>query len=234
MKNGPFGSRPLLLPMEILDQLHAFPWRDPTSNNCNTYLISTGEKHVLIDPGHDHLFGHVQEQLSRLTLSPGDIDLVIITHAHPDHMEAVRRFHGTAARIAMLGVEAELVRELAPHYGDALGEGSFEPHILLQEGELNIGAEKFQILHTPGHSPGSLCLYWPVRKALFTGDVLFHQGVGRTDLPGGDGARLKESIRRLSRLDAEYVLPGHGDIIAGRERVRASFDELERIWFAYL
>jgi len=72
----------------------------------------------------------------------------------------------------------------------------------LGEGDLEVGEHRFQILHTPGHSPGSVSVYWPERKALFTGDVLFPGGLGRTDLPGGNGAQLKESIRRLAELDA--------------------------------
>ncbi len=115
-----------------------------------------------------------------------------------------------------------------------MGLSDFEPDIVLQAGELIIGNLRFQIIHTPGHSPGSFCLYWPDRKALFTGDVVFNQGVGRTDLPGGDGQALKESILRLSHLDVEYLLPGHGEPISGRDLVRSNFAEIERVWFEYI
>jgi glyoxylase-like metal-dependent hydrolase (beta-lactamase superfamily II) len=66
------------------------------------------------------------------------------------------------------------------------------------------------IFHTPGHSPGSATLYWPAQKALFTGDLIFKEGFGRTDLPGGDSATLKESIKRMAELDVELLLSGHG------------------------
>ncbi len=69
-----------------------------------------------------------------------------------------------------------------------------------------------QIIHTPGHTPGSICLYWPEEKILLSGDTLFQMGYGRTDLPGGDMSQLIDSLRRLCALPAETVVyPGHGD-----------------------
>jgi glyoxylase-like metal-dependent hydrolase (beta-lactamase superfamily II) len=93
---------------------------------------------------------------------------------------------------------------------------------------------RIQVISTPGHSPGSLCLYWPERKVLFSGDVAFDQGIGRSDLPGGNSKLLKESLRRIAQLDIEYLLPGHGNVIAGREAVQANFRMIESCWFNYL
>jgi hydroxyacylglutathione hydrolase len=219
--------------MKILDDLHAFFWLNPTANNCNAYFIN-GEKRILVDPGQYHLFSHVQDGLSRLSLSSGDIDIVIITHGHPDHMEAVRTFLHTASLIAIPATEMDFIKRIAQQHGNALGISDFEPHILLHEGELHAGNVNFQVIQTPGHSPGSICLYWPDRKVLFTGDVVFNQGIGRTDLPGGNGQALKESIKRISRLDVEYLLPGHGQMVSGREAVKANFANIERDWFVYL
>jgi len=219
--------------MKIFDGMHAFLWTNPQANNCNTYFID-GEKKILVDPGHHQLCGHIQDGLSRLSLAPEDLDLVIITHGHPDHMEAVRIFAGTSAAIAIPAIEMDFIRNLPPHLAGALGVADFEPHILLQEGDLKVENMSFQVIHTPGHSPGSICLYWPETKALLTGDVVFHQSVGRTDLPGGDGEKLKESINMISGLDVDYLLTGHGDIVSGHERVKANFDEIKRVWFAYI
>lgn len=219
--------------MKLLDDLHVFPWNSMTANNCNTYFMD-GDKKVLIDPGHYHLFDHVQDELDRLSLSPADMDMVIITHGHPDHMEGVRVFQGTTTLVAVSSWEMEFIKTVAPHYEKALGIADFEPQVLLQEGDLNVGSLTFKVIHTPGHSPGSICLYWPERKVLFTGDVVFNQGIGRTDLPGGNGAQLKQSIRRISRLDAEYLLTGHGDMVMGREAVEANFQAIEAYWFGYL
>jgi glyoxylase-like metal-dependent hydrolase (beta-lactamase superfamily II) len=216
--------------MKILDGLHAFIWRDPTSNNCNTYLIE-GDKRILIDPGHRHLFRHIEMELRDSGLSTGDIDLVLVTHAHPDHLEAVERF--AEPTLFALGLaEMNFLRDMAGRYGR--DSGLPEPDFFLQEGELKVGSNTFEVVLTPGHSPGSVCLYWPGPKVLFTGDVVFSQGIGRTDLPGGDGKLLKESIRRLSAFDSEFLLSGHGEIISGAEKVRANFRRIEQMWFGYL
>ena len=219
--------------MKILDNLHSFLWLSPSENNCNAYLIGADKK-ILVDPGHFHLFSHVRDGLSGLSLSPQDIDVVIITHGHPDHMEAVKVFANTSTLIALSPLEMDFIKIVAPHYGEALGISDFEPDFLLQEGNLNVGEMEFQVIHTPGHSPGSICLYWSKKRVLFTGDVVFNQGIGRTDLPGGDGKELKQSINRISLLDVEYLLSGHGDILSGREKVKANFENIERMWFPYL
>jgi glyoxylase-like metal-dependent hydrolase (beta-lactamase superfamily II) len=219
--------------MKISEDLYEFLWLNPTANNCNAYFIN-GKKRILIDPGHYQLFGHVKEHLSRLSLSPEDIDIVLVTHGHPDHIEGVRTFADTSTLIAISSTEMRFIKAVAPHYGEVLGVPNFEPDILLQEGDLKIGDLTFQVIHTPGHSPGSLCVYWPEKKVLFTGDVVFNQGVGRIDVPGGNGKELKESIRKISRLEVDHLLPGHGDVISGRDDVKANFAEIERVWFAYL
>lgn len=219
--------------MKILEGLHGFLWNNPTANNCNTYLIDDKKK-ILVDPGHYHLFEHVSDGLSRLSLSPQDIDIVIITHTHPDHMEGIRVFTGGSTMIAIHKAEMDFIRSVAPHYGEALGISDFEPDVLLQEGDLEIGDLGFQVIHTPGHSPGSICLYWTENKVLFAGDVVFNQGIGRTDLPGGNGQELKDSIKKIAKLDLDYVLTGHGDIVSGRENVISNFKVIESQWFAYL
>ena len=219
--------------MKILDNLYAFLWSSPSTNNCNAFFIN-GKKEILVDPGHYHLFGHVREGLAKLSISPEDIDFLIITHGHPDHMEGLKIFAETPTLIAIHPAEMDFIKEVAPHYGEALGVPDFEPDILLQEGDLRIGNLTFQVIHTPGHSPGSVCLYWPNKKVLFTGDVVFNGGVGRTDLPGGNGENLKESIKIISRLEVDYLLPGHGEIVSGRDQVSANFSDIESFWFGYL
>ena len=215
--------------MKITENLYAFLWLDQRTNNANTYFIN-GSKKILVDPGHYNLFGHIRDNLARLSLKPEEIDLVIVTHAHPDHVEAVRAFSESSTLIAIHPAEWELIRTRAPH----MGVPEFEPHVLLQEGELNVGDLAFQVIHTPGHSPGSISLYWPEKKALFSGDVIFSQGLGRTDLPGGNTQKLKESIRTLSRLEVDHLLSGHGEVVSGPDRVKANFENVETIWFAYI
>jgi glyoxylase-like metal-dependent hydrolase (beta-lactamase superfamily II) len=99
---------------------------------------------------------------------------------------------------------------------------------------LIIGEERFEVIATPGHSPGSICLYWPVKKALFTGDLIFDQSIGRTDLPGGNGRLLKESVEKVSSRDIEYLLCGHGEIVAGEKKVKMNFEKIKDYWLNYL
>jgi hydroxyacylglutathione hydrolase len=219
--------------LKVTENIYAFLWPDPRVNNANTYLIQ-GARNILIDPGHYQLFGYVRDHLSSLSLTAGDIDLVIVTHAHPDHIEGIQAFTEFSALVALHPAELELVKSLAPHFGSSASNSLFEPQILLKEGELRLGDMSFQVIHTPGHSPGSICIYWPEEKALFCGDVIFRQGLGRTDLPGGNGGQLKESIRRLAQLDVEYLFPGHGEFVADRELVRKNFIDVETMWFGYI
>jgi hydroxyacylglutathione hydrolase len=217
--------------MKISDNLQAFIWRHSQANNCNTYLIQ-GSKTILIDPGHLHLFDHVRRGFLDLSLTPEQIDLIIITHGHPDHLEAASLFKKPTA-MTMSQKEFAFIKEWAGRYGRD-GNYGFEPDFFLQEGEVTIGDQDFQVMITPGHSPGSLCLYWPEHKALFTGDLIFNQGIGRTDLPGGNGGLLKESIKRMSGLEVDYLLSGHGEVIKGRKAVEANFKMVEGTWFKYL
>ena len=213
--------------MKVTNGLHAFIWRNPAANNCNTYLIH-GSKKIIIDPGHQHLFGHVNKGLADLNLSLDQIDVVIVTHGHPDHIEAAQQFESPTL-FAMSQIEHKFIKGIAGNYSKIP-----EPDFFLGEGDLTIGDNTFQVIPAPGHSPGSVCLYWPEHKVLFTGDVIFNQGIGRTDLPGGNGSLLKESIQRISKLDVEYLLTGHGEIVAGVEAVQANFQTVENYWFNYL
>ncbi len=222
--------------MELTPNLHAFLWTSPGANNCNTYLLRSGQKNILVDPGHAPFFDHVRQGLRSLELAIEDIDLVIGTHVHPDHIEAVRLIDRPPALFALHAAEWQLVEEAAPHLRAALNfdpEG-LAPDFFLAEGELKVGDIELQVFHTPGHAPGAVTLFWPQEKALLSGDLIFKGGLGRTDLPGGDGRELKTSIRRMAALDADWLLSGHGDVIRGAEAVQENFSGVERTWFSYI
>lgn len=222
--------------MELTPNLHAFLWTSSHANNCNSYLIRSPEKHILIDPGHAAYFDHVRQGLRQLGLTTADIDLVVCTHAHPDHIEAVRLLDGAQTLFALHAAEWRMVQEMAPYLKAAmdLDPAQFAPDLFLTEGALQVGDIGMEIYHTPGHAPGALTLYWPMEKALITGDLIFKGGLGRTDLPGGDGGQLKESIRRMGALDAAWLLSGHGDVVSGAEAVKANFSQVAQAWFGYL
>lgn len=219
--------------MKLFDGAHGFLWNSMAANNCNSYLLE-GEARILIDPGHAHFFGHVESGLRQSGLNVVDVDLVIATHAHPDHVEAVRLFKDSPTLFAMHQTDWQLLDQMSKSLGSTMDTDAYLPSFFLDRGQLTVKDISLEIFHTPGHSPGSISIYWPQKRALFTGDVLFKDGLGRTDLPGGDGDALKQSIRELASLDVEWLCPGHGDIISGGGRVRNNFQRVEEFWFAYI
>lgn len=219
--------------MKLLDGVHAFFWNSMSANNCNSYLLEGGAR-VLVDPGHVRLFDHVEQALYGESLQLKDIDLVIATHFHPDHMEAVRLFKDKGVPFAVHEVDWKLLSEVGRHMGFVAGTEGCAPDFFLEEGDLHVKDMTLEIIHTPGHSPGSVSIYWKSRKTLLTGDVVFRDGLGRTDLAGGDGALLKESIRRLATYDVELLLPGHGGEVSGKSEVTANFSRVAQVWFEYI
>jgi glyoxylase-like metal-dependent hydrolase (beta-lactamase superfamily II) len=221
--------------MQVIDNIHAFIWQSMTANNCNTYLID-GPTRILIDPGHRSLFDHVERGLRGLDLGLEDIDLIICTHAHPDHIEAVQLFKDKPARFCLHEIEWQWAATIGKQMSAAFGidMDSFLPDFFLRQGELNLAGLEMEIYHTPGHSPGSVSLYWRAQRVLFTGDLVFKDGLGRTDLPGGDGAKLKQSIKMLSTLEVDYLLPGHMEIVSGTNAVQENFQQIEKFWFNYI
>ena len=118
--------------------------------------------------------------------------------------------------------------------GMSQGLTNFRIDFYLKEGGLHLGKETFEIYETPGHSPGSLCLYWPKQKVLFAGDVIFRGGIGRTDFLEGNPEALKKSIERMSQLETEILLPGHGEILSGRDLVLQNFEWIRQNFYPYL
>jgi glyoxylase-like metal-dependent hydrolase (beta-lactamase superfamily II) len=104
----------------------------------------------------------------------------------------------------------------------------------LEEGDLILEDQTFKIILAPGHSPGSIGIYWPREKALFCGDVIFDQSVGRTDFPGGSGKLLKKSIVSFSELDLEWLLPGHMGILSGKSSIQDNFNGIIQGMFPYI
>ncbi len=139
---------------------------------------------------------------------------LILTHAHWDHVvdaPALREALG-APIVAHTLEESRLEAPAETLYQVPFEIPSVRADTLLEEGALlEAGALHFHLLHTPGHSPGAICLYEPDQKLLFSGDTLFHNGYGRTDLPGASDEEMWKSLARLSSLPEEVrVLPGHG------------------------
>jgi len=218
--------------MRLVGDLFSYVWSG-RDNNCNSYVLAgvlTGDRHVLIDPGHvttpalrEPALQSLYERMEADGIDPTAIGLVLLTHCHPDHSEAANVLREeTRALVALHEAEADLYARFGGKVDLFLGEG-----------DLDLGTEspvRLEVFHSPGHSPGHTTMYWPQEKVLIAGDLIFYQSTGRVDLPGGDARALKSSIERLSELDIEYVLCGHpyghSGIIEGAAEVEQNFEFL--------
>jgi len=221
--------------MKLDSDLYAYIWKSTMENNSNSFVVG-GEMPLVIDPGHQHLVKNLVNQMEKDGNRFEDIRLIISTHGHPDHFEATQTFARGGSMVALHPDEEKFLKEVGGQFYSAMGSEMPEIKIsfYLKEGELKVGSRTFQVLHTPGHSPGSSSLYWPEKKALFTGDVVFPMGVGRTDFPGGDGMLLRDSIERLAQLDAEWLLAGHGEVIKGKKNIQRNFAYIRSNYYDYL
>lgn len=175
---------------------------------------------MIVDPGGDveKIIAYIEEQNARLAV-------IVCTHGHLDHLLALPALHRRypEAQIAIHPRDAAFLGTgaVARHrkFFNALGAFDMvEPYLeemppataLIAEGD-RIADTPWQVFHTPGHSPGSVCLYHPEEKILVSGDTLFKDGFGRTDAPGGNWSDLEQSLARLRTLPEDtLVLPGHG------------------------
>jgi len=222
--------------MKIHDKLYGYIWNDYRANNCNSFVVQTGRETWLVDPGHTAFLPRLIQSMEEDGIRADQVTSVLLTHGHPDHMEGASTFREKGARVGIHREDEAFLREVGPAFARMMGlempELSFD--FYLEEGELDIGGERFRVLETPGHSPGSVSLFWEETGALFSGDVVFAQGVGRTDFPGGDGATLKKSIQRCRNLAASRLLPGHGEMLNTPEEVEQNFAMIERMYFDYI
>jgi glyoxylase-like metal-dependent hydrolase (beta-lactamase superfamily II) len=221
--------------MKLEKDLYVYLWKNAYENNCNTYVIG-GARTVLIDPGHSTFIEPLFSQMEEDGLSPDAIDLIVSTHSHPDHIEGLTAFLDKPTKTAMSEEEERYLYETGRLLFEMMGRPlpNFRIDFYLKEGSLHLAGNRFDVLHTPGHSPGSLSIYWPERKALFTGDVVFCGGIGRTDFPEGNSGQLMASIERLSQLETDILLPGHGEIIRGRDAVIENFEAIRQSFYPYL
>ena len=180
-------------------------------NSCNTYLI---DGKILVDPGLPAYFPLVIDGISSLGFNPKDIDIIINTHRHFDHIGANKLFRDRCkAQIWVHKEEVDGVQEGKYTY-DHLFNHSYLPvtvNKILRDGDLiETPNFYFKVIHTPGHTKGSICLYEEEKGILISGDTLFANGVGRTDLKTGSLLKLIKSLKSLSNLRIKYLLPGHG------------------------
>lgn len=190
--------------------LESFPV-GPLHCNCTILGDEITHEAVVVDPGDN-----IPEILSRLQKHGLTVRQIIITHAHIDHVGGAALLRkATGAPVFLNQKDLGLLGMMEIQAG-WLGVPTPEviPPDASADDRLSVGLATLpaEVLHTPGHTPGSICLYFPAQHLLLAGDTLFAGSIGRTDLPGGDGRQILRSLReRLLVLpDATRVLPGHG------------------------
>lgn len=180
----------------------------------NTYVVRNEKSEaIIIDPACSNPYE--QEALLRYIQTENlTVKAIIATHGHLDHLWgatwACEQWH---LPVLMHAADRQMAEAMQDQYNLFGVQRTAEPFPIASlraaEKSFRLG---FEIIETPGHTPGSVCLYWPKEKVLISGDTLFHMGYGRTDLPGGDIGQLIDSLGRLFTLPPDVrVYPGHGD-----------------------
>ena len=169
------------------------------SYQTNTYILQNGGRCAVIDPGYEPETILAFLQQHNLT-----VDAIFLTHGHFDHVGAVK----------MLAADLECpvyVHEAELSLPARLTGGPlYHTHCYGEGDVLSVAGLDVRVLHTPGHTPGCVCLV--VGDAMFSGDTLFAFSCGRTDLPGGSWTEIQKSLRRLASLEENYrVFPGHAE-----------------------
>jgi len=180
----------------------------PLATNC--YILKSGDELAVVDPG-----GDAETILSKTEKLGGIVKYVIDTHGHIDHIAANREvIEATGAELLIHELDAGLLAHPDRNLSSLMGMRltSPAPSRLLKEGDkVVVGEDEMTVLHTPGHTPGGICLLAP--DYAFTGDTLFLDSIGRVDFPGGSEEQMQASLNRLQAvLRKETMLyPGHGE-----------------------
>jgi glyoxylase-like metal-dependent hydrolase (beta-lactamase superfamily II) len=192
----------------------------PLGTNC--YLVGDSETRqaAVVDPG-----GHVGAIRSALDRHGLECKLIINTHAHFDHVGGNAELkRATGAELLIHAAEADWLGQLqvqARMFGMAAAESPAPDRTLADGDLLQVGGLQLEVRHTPGHSPGSICLVLAGQGKILVGDLIFAGSIGRTDLPGGSFEELKRSVdeKIFCHPDATVLYPGHGpETTVGREK----------------
>jgi glyoxylase-like metal-dependent hydrolase (beta-lactamase superfamily II) len=192
----------------------------PLQCNCSVFGDQQSREALVVDPGDE--IGRVLEIVAKHGLT---VKAIVITHAHIDHIGGAQRLKQATGAPVYMNPDDEELQAMLDEQAAWLGMAPPQPVTIdaaAKDGDrLVVGATDIYVLHTPGHTPGSISLWLPQERKLIAGDTLFRDGIGRTDLPGGDGRRILRSIhdKLLPLPEDTLVIPGHGEnTTIGREK----------------
>jgi glyoxylase-like metal-dependent hydrolase (beta-lactamase superfamily II) len=193
--------------------------------NCSVYGDEASREGMVVDPGDN-----VSEILNVVNRHGLTIKAIVITHAHIDHIGGAEKLKkATGAPVYMNENDAGLADRLdvqAQWLGMATPSRPDVDSPARDGDTLRVGSTEAHVMHTPGHTQGSICLFIPADNKVIAGDTLFRDSIGRTDLPGGDGRQILQSIhtRLLTLPEETVVIPGHGETTTiGREKTHNWF-----------
>src|SRR3989344_2217041 len=197
--------------MLIYKNIHMIPG---VESECNVYIVD-GE--IIVDTGTGKFFPQMKSEIES-SVDTSQIKTIVNTHYHFDHTGAGRKFRDwLGAEICIHQKDKEYMENgntLAEMFGEKPRITTVD-RTLKEKGTLKTKNFKFEIIHTPGHTPGSICLYDREKKLLISGDTVFEDNFGRTDLPGGSMEDMMKSLKKLSELKVSYLMPGHGNVKFG-------------------
>ncbi len=202
-------------------QIETFP-AGPLGCNCSIIIDPASKQAIVVDPGGD--FDVIQK---KLTKAEAKVVAIVHTHTHIDHVGATAPLQAWSGATASIHEADRFLYELLPvqaaMIGVALPETCDLDGDLIDDGEVKAGAISMRVIHTPGHTPGSVTFLIEGKTGgvAFAGDTLFRRSIGRTDLWGGDSALILKSLKNklLSLDDATRVITGHGpSTTIGEER----------------
>jgi len=197
----------------------------PLQCNCSVIGDETTHEAMVIDPGDD-----IDDIVAIIDEHKLQVKQIVITHAHIDHVGGAMKLRAKTGAPILLNQNDYALLKMLDVQASWLGmkpPGAVEIEAALSHDEtLQAGNLKASVLHTPGHTEGSVCLYFPAEKMLIAGDTLFQRSIGRTDLPGGSFEKIIRSLhdRVLTLPDETKVIPGHGpSTTIGEEREENPF-----------
>jgi len=174
--------------------------------SSNIYILESEGEKAIIDIGYGPPHSNINEILENLGINIKEVGKILITHRHKDHTRELKRFinENEEAEIYIHRNDRDIVIESLKIDKDRV-------QTIYGDEEIDIGKIKVKVIHTPGHTSGSVCFKY--EENIFTGDLVFTNGLyGRTDLPSGNHKELTKSLEKILRLNVNSILPGHGEI----------------------